>query len=111
MQDSSSFNLIKNRRNEKLNPKYTTETCMLEPEYDTNDVISEILSLSVTNYYQTLFDEKGRGTQPVYVFIKEIKKKQVYIKIQLKLREDTEKVVCISFHFAEHEVCNFPYSQ
>lgn len=111
LQDTSNFILKRNRRNEKANPKYTTETCLLELEYDTEDVINEIKSLSLNHYYQTLFDDKGRGHQPIYVFIKTIQKKQVYIKIQLKERVDGEKVVCISFHYAEHEISKLPYAK
>ncbi|MCM1224177.1 MAG: hypothetical protein NC548_57965 [Lachnospiraceae bacterium] len=79
-------------------------------EYDDNDVINEIYSLSLKHYYQTHFDDKQRGTTPLFIFIKEIQKKQVYIKIRIKEMEDDEKVICISFHFAEYEVCKFPYT-
>lgn len=110
LQNDADFTLIKNRKVEKTNLKYTTETCMLTLEYDNEDVINEIRSLSVKHYYETHFDDKQRGTTPLFVFIKEIQKKQVYIKIRLKEREDDKKVICISFHFAEHEVCKFPYT-
>lgn len=83
---------------------------MLTLKYDNNDVINEICSLSLEHYYQTHFDDKQRWTMPLFVFIKEIQKKQVYIKIRLKEREDDEKVVCISFHFADHEVYKLPYT-
>ncbi len=110
LQNDADFTLIKNRKEEKTNPKYTTEACMLELEYDNDDVINEIRSLSIKHYYKTHFDDKQRGTTPLFVFIKEIQKKQVYIKIRLKEREDDKKVICISFHFAEHEVYKFPYT-
>lgn len=110
LQNNANFIFIKNRKVEKTNPKYINETCMLTLDYDNNDVINEIRSLSVEHYYETHFDDKQRGTTPLFVFIKEIQKKQVYIKIRLKEREDGEKVVCISFHFAEHEVYKLPYT-
>lgn len=110
LQNDANFTLIKNRKVEKINPKYTTETCMLTLEYDNDDVINEIRSLSVKHYYKTHFDDKQRDATPLFVFIKEIQEKQVYIKIRLKEREDDEKVICISFHFAEHEVCRLPYT-
>lgn len=110
LQNTSKFILIKKRFTEKSNPKYTTETCMLELEYDNQDVINEICSLSLLHYTTTIFDDKGRDTKPLFVFIKEIQKRQVYIKLRLKETNNDEKVVCISFHFAEHEVNTFPYT-
>lgn len=83
---------------------------MLELEYDNQDVINEICSLSLLHYTTTIFDDKGRDTKPLFVFIKEIQKRQVYIKLRLKETNNDEKVVCISFHFAEHEVNTFPYT-
>ena len=109
LSNNANFIFIKNRRKEKENPKYTTETCLFELEYDNIDVINEICSLSLEHYYQTLFDDKGRGTQPLFIFIKKIQNKQVYIKIKLKENDEGEKVVCISFHFAEYEVKKLPY--
>lgn len=53
LQNDANFIFIKKRRIEKKNPKYTTESCMLELEYDDNDVIDEISSLSIKHYYQT----------------------------------------------------------
>ena len=110
LQNDANFIFIKKRRIEKKNPKYTTESCMLELEYNDNDVINEISSLSIKHYYQTFFDDKCRGKEPWFVFIKELQKKQVYIKIKIREREDGDRVVCISFHFVEHEVYNLPYA-
>lgn len=107
--DESKFVLKKERFHEKSNPKFTTNTCMLELEYDNTDVMEHIITLESKHYYQTKFDDKGRGTSPLYVFIKEIQSKQVYIKLRIKENDNGEYVICISFHFAEHEVNDLPY--
>ncbi len=110
LRNDANFIFIKKRRIEKKNPKYTTESCMLELEYDDNDVINEINSLSIEQYYQTLFDDKCRGKEPLFVFVKELQQKQVYIKIKIKESEDGSRVVCISFHFVEHKIYKLPYA-
>ncbi len=64
LQNDANLIFIRNRRTEKANLQYTNETCMNALEYEVNDVINEIRSLCVKHYYETLFDDKQRGTMP-----------------------------------------------
>lgn len=109
LQNDANLIFIPNRKVEKENLQYTNGACMHTLGYEVNDVINEIRSLCVKHYYETLFDDKQRGTMPLFVFIKEIQRKQVYIKIKLKEIKESEKVICISFHFAEYDVYKMPY--
>ena len=61
----------------------------------------EILSsLKAEDYSQGPLDEKMRGILPMWVFGKQVKKKEVYIKVSMG--NENKGAVCISFHIAEH---------
>ena len=65
-----------------------------------------IESLRVENYSEGPMPEKMRGMLPMWIFGKEVKKIEVYIKISLGLENNS--AVCISFHIAEYTM-NYPY--
>ncbi|MBN1767982.1 MAG: toxin, partial [Prolixibacteraceae bacterium] len=59
----------------------------------------EIISLlKAEDYSQGPLDEKMRGILPMWVFGKQIKKKEVYIKVSMGIKNNG--AVCISFHIA-----------
>lgn len=63
-------------------------------------------SLKAEDYSQGPLDEKMRGTLPMWVFGKQVKNKEVYIKVSMGL--ENNGAVCISFHIAEHPM-NYPF--
>jgi len=65
-----------------------------------------ISSLKFDDYSQGPLDEKMRGILPMWVFGKQVKKKEVYIKISMGI--ENNKVVCISFHIAKRPM-NYPF--
>jgi hypothetical protein len=67
-----------------------------------------ISSLKVENYSQGPLDEKMRGILPMWVFGKQVKKKEVYIKVSMGI--ENNGAVCISFHIAEHPM-NYPFKK
>jgi hypothetical protein len=67
------------------------------------DVISKLRS---EDYSEGPLDEKMRGILPMWVFGKEVKQKEVYIKVSMGL--ENTSTVCISFHLAQHPM-NYPY--
>lgn len=64
-----------------------------------------ISSLKAEDYSQGPLDEKMRGILPMWVFGKQVKKKEVYIKVSVGV--ENSGAVCISFHIAEHPM-NYP---
>jgi hypothetical protein len=67
----------------------------------------EIISnLRSEDYSEGPLQEKMRGILPMWVFGKEVKQKEVYIKISMGL--ENSSAICISFHVAEHPM-NYPY--
>ena len=61
--------------------------------------------LKVEDYSQGPLDEKMHGILPMWIFGKQVKNKEVYIKISKGL--ENNNAVCISFHIAEHPM-NYP---
>jgi hypothetical protein len=62
--------------------------------------------LEVIDYCQGPIKEKAYGGQDMWVFGTEIKKKEIYIKINMGW--EGSKVLCISFHIAEHKM-KYPF--
>jgi hypothetical protein len=65
-----------------------------------------IAGLQTEDYVDGPLQEKMRGILPMWIFGKEVKKKEVYIKISMGV--ENSKVICISFHYAEHPL-NYPF--
>lgn len=65
-----------------------------------------IASLKVEDYSQGPLEEKMCGILPMWVFGKQVKKKEVYIKISMGI--ENSGAVCISFHIAEHPI-DYPF--
>ncbi|MBQ9608998.1 MAG: hypothetical protein IJV15_06080 [Lachnospiraceae bacterium] len=81
---------------------------MLDLEYDAYDVANQLKELKTENYSETLIDKDDDKPPLLFVFGKDIKGKQVYIK--LKIKGDTNKrILCISFHYAKYKM-DFPYA-
>lgn len=99
--------LPKKKCEDSLDP-FTTENTMLSLEYDTEDVKNELLSLSEKEYIETIKDDKDNNKPPFWVFGKDINKKDVYIKVKIR-NKATNKVFCVSFHYARYPFKAKPY--
>ncbi len=62
--------------------------------------------LHVEEYCQGPLEEKLYGGADMWVFGKSIKRREVYIKINMGFKETS--VICISFHIAEHKL-DYPF--
>ncbi len=100
--------LLKKKTESPIDP-YTTNNTLLALDYDKNDIVQQLLSLSIEEYIETFIDDKDSNLPPFYTFGKVIEDKDVYIK--LKIRDKvTHKVFCVSFHFARYPLkVNRPY--
>lgn len=65
-----------------------------------------IVNLRSEEYCEGPLEEKMRGILPMWVFGKEVKQKEVYIKISMGTENNS--AVCISFHIAERPM-SYPY--
>ncbi len=75
-------------------------------EYQVKDVIKKLNELKLSNYSEGPVEEILFGGAAMWVFGKSIQGKEVYIKITIG--QPSDRVICISFHFAEH-VMKYPY--
>ena len=88
---------------------YKNKMTMLELEYDRIDVYNTLVSLTETDYCETVPDLQYPSQLPLVVFSKMISSKDVYIKISV-IDKHNKKVFVLSFHFAEYPVIK-PYSE
>jgi hypothetical protein len=65
-------------------------------------------SLKVEDYIQGPLDEKMLGILPMWVFGKQVKKREVYIKVSMGLENNS--AVCLSFHIAEYPL-SYPFKK
>ncbi len=67
----------------------------------------EIISkLKTEDYSDGPLEEKMHGILPMWIFGKEVRDKEIYIKVSMGT--ENNPVICISFHFADYPM-NYPY--
>lgn len=71
-----------------------------------DDVIEELKKLTVSEYYQSVPDDKNNEMPDFHVFFVSICAKEIYIKIRI---QNIKNVLCISFHFSEYSHGEMPY--
>jgi hypothetical protein len=98
--------MMKKKSESPIDP-YTTANTLLELEFDSYDVYSQLLALDVREYLETIIDNLDPDLPPFFAFGKVIQKKDVYIKVKIRDRMK-RKVFCVSFHFARYP---FPQSR
>lgn len=104
------FHFIEEREQDEPDDEYTNTNTMLALEYDTADIIEELKTLSIQEYYETMVDTVSKDLSFWHVFGRKIQGKDIYIKVRIKQRKKGSKFVfCISFHFARHIMADFPY--
>lgn len=91
--------------------EYTNENTLLELGYDTSDVVEELKTLGLDHYSESIVDNVADGFEIFFVFGKVISGRDVYIKVRMKQRRNTQEeyVFCISFHFARRPITVYPY--
>ncbi|PTB98049.1 toxin [Marivirga lumbricoides] len=67
-----------------------------------------LYDLEVSDYIEGPLEENLLGGEEMWVFGREIKKQEVYIKITLG--KSSSQTICISFHIAEHPM-KYPLKQ
>lgn len=75
-------------------------------EYSIEDVKKELRYLQVDHYSEGPMSDVLYKGADLWVFGKMVQSREVYIKIALG--QPSSKVICISFHFAEHAM-TYPY--
>lgn len=109
LSDNYDLDILLRKKKEKPDDEYTTENTLLSLNFDTEDVRDELLSLTEKEYLETIKDFKDPANfYPFWVFGKVIQSRDVYIKVKIRSKK-TNKVFCISFHFARYPFNEMPY--
>lgn len=87
-------------RSDRINNKNTLTLLELEITYTEAKKI--LLGLNSEDYCQGPIPDTLYNISDMWVFGKTIKKKEIYIKIQLG--RPNSQTICISFHFSEHKL-------
>jgi hypothetical protein len=77
-------------------------------EFQLEHVKTALRELAPENYSQGPVNDTLYKGPHMWIFGKEIKKREVYVKITMG--QPNDKVICISFHFAEHPM-SYPYKK
>lgn len=96
--------LLKKKTESPIDP-FTTGNTMLALDYDKNNVCEQLKSLELTEYVETIIDDKDSTLPPFFTFVKSIESRDVYIKAKIRDKQNC-KVFCVSFHFAR-----FPFTE
>ena len=99
-----NFVLIRNSKDEE---EFSTPYTMLDLDFDIKDVVNSIRQLTAANYSETLVDRDDSNPPLLFVFGKVINKRTIYIK--LKTKKKSNYILCVSFHYAKHQM-NYPYA-
>lgn len=92
--------VMEERQNDTEINQYSNFYTMLSLDYNIEDIINELKSLTYENYLVTITDIVGNCTF-LYVFLKEIIGKTIYIKFGTYQRSCEGPIICISFHFSD----------
>ena len=88
--------------------RFSTPYTLLDLDYDASDIAERLKELTIREYSETLVDKDDINPPLLFVFGKDIKGKQIYIKLKIK-GSQTRHVLCVSFHYAEEKMI-FPYA-
>jgi len=88
-------------------PGYLNAQTLIDLNYTIEDVRNILLSLTVQDYSVTMFDNRDLTGPGFRVFGRSIDKKELYIKVKIRKRANTE-VFCISFHYSQYPIA-YPF--
>ena len=101
----NDFFLIKSKKEDE---KHSTPYTMVDLDFDVYDVVDTIRKLNVEDFSEIKMDEDDPNPPLLYVFGTTINGKTNYIKIKCRINEETQMVICVSFHYAAWEM-KYPF--
>lgn len=97
----TDLDILLKKSSEDASDPYTTSNTLLDLDFDSKDVVNQLLILEVSEYLETFIDDKDSSLPPFYAFAKAIQSKDVYIKVKIRDRKKC-KIFCVSFHYARY---------
>lgn len=83
---------------------------LMDLDYDTQQIVEHLKTLTITEFSEVKIDNENAYPPYLWVFGRYIERHLVYIKLKIREKEDSTKVVCLSFHIAVHPM-SFPYKK
>lgn len=96
---AKDLDILAKKKNELPTDPYTTFNTMQALDFDSHDVINQLLALDVSEYVETFIDDIDNSLPHFFAFGRTIKNREVYMKVKIRDRKNC-KVFCVSFHFA-----------
>ena len=75
-------------------------------DFDKSDVANELKKLTISNYYQSVPDDKNPSMPDLHVFYIFVLEREIYVKIRIQY---VDNVLCVSFHFPLYSHGEMPY--
>ena len=94
------------RRGENPLDSNSTNNTIIDLGYDSEDIREELLTLKTSDYIKTVKDRMRPNTPNYWIFSKNIKGKDIYIKLKIY---DINKIHLMSFHYAVKRIEDKPY--
>lgn len=104
--DTFQLDIQRRRWNESPSDSNSTNNTLHNLNYNTKDIINEILSLTEENYKETLKDKKRQDNNHYRVFVKVIGGREIYIKFKIC---NVNRIHLMSFHYANWDTGERPY--
>lgn len=98
--DPNKHFILKRRKNDLSEDIHTNINTLQLLNYNTDDIIKELKTLTIDDYYGTIMDTIGDDCL-LYAFIKKIKEENIYIKLTIR---NNKIIFCISFHVSSEEI-------
>ena len=104
--DGCQLDIQRSRRGEApLEPNSTNNT-ISDLDFSTEDIKNEVLSLTISNYVNTVKDKEREKNQYYRIFTKKINNRDIYIKLKIY---NLNRIHLMSFHYANWDMEDRPY--
>lgn len=100
------IDIQRKRKGENPLDSNSTNNTIIDLDYNSEDIREELLTLKISDYVKTVIDIMRPNTPNYWIFSKNIKGKDIYIKLKIC---DINKIHLMSFHYAVKQIEDKPY--
>lgn len=104
---SAEFDIDRDFRITRSRPTEKNGQTLIDLDFNKEDVIEELKKLSISDYYQSLPDDKNPTMPDFHVFYIFVSNREIYVKVRIQY---VNNVLCVSFHFPMYSHGKMPYN-
>ena len=104
---SSEFDIDRDLRITRSCPTEKNGQTLVALDFNKEDVVEELKKLTISNYYQSLPDDKNPTMPDFHVFYIFVSEREIYVKVRIQY---VNNVLCVSFHFPMYSHGKMPYN-